>query len=278
MSMLAWLTVDSLPSTTKTIAFTVPDDQAWLALLRGALIPLTYPEYYEQLGNLTPDDMADYWRPIILNFFEEIPMFVPGTILPFANLVGPGEDWLLCDGSLVLKAIYPDLFDAIGYLFGQPGNQDYFYLPDLSSRFLVGYDQGNTDYNVPGKVGGQDTVTLTTNQIPAHSHTQNSHNHTQNSHGHVQDAHNHSQDAHSHVVYGVNVGGSGGTNRILQGASSSSNVNSQATTATNNTATATNQATTATNQAATATNQNTGGGLSHENRPPFITLAYFIKT
>lgn len=44
--------------------------------------------------------------------------------------------------------------------------------PNLSGRFIVGYDSGNAAYNVVGNTGGQETVTLTEAQMPTHSHGQ----------------------------------------------------------------------------------------------------------
>ena len=42
--------------------------------------------------------------------------------------------------------------------------------PNLSGRFVVGYDASNNDYDV-NDTGGSESVTLTLNQIPAHTHT-----------------------------------------------------------------------------------------------------------
>lgn len=44
--------------------------------------------------------------------------------------------WLVCDGSKVKIAEYPDLFQAIGKAHG--GDNTYFYLPDMQSKFIRG--------------------------------------------------------------------------------------------------------------------------------------------
>ena len=44
--------------------------------------------------------------------------------------------------------------------------------PDLRGKFVVGYHDGNGDYDV-GDTGGAETVTLTTAQIPSHKHDTN---------------------------------------------------------------------------------------------------------
>jgi microcystin-dependent protein len=52
--------------------------------------------------------------------------------------------------------------------------------PDLRSRFIVG---AGPDYNV-GTTGGENTVTLTTDQLPAHNHTHNFYKQGLRVHGH----------------------------------------------------------------------------------------------
>lgn len=42
--------------------------------------------------------------------------------------------------------------------------------PDLRGRFVVGYNRDDADYNGIGKSGGNKTATLTTANLPAHTH------------------------------------------------------------------------------------------------------------
>lgn len=42
--------------------------------------------------------------------------------------------------------------------------------PDLRGRFVVGYNRDDADYNGIGKTAGSKTVTLTTANLPAHTH------------------------------------------------------------------------------------------------------------
>ncbi len=44
--------------------------------------------------------------------------------------------WLICDGSKLKIADYPDLFQAIGNAHG--GDNNYFYVPDMQSKFIRG--------------------------------------------------------------------------------------------------------------------------------------------
>ena len=153
-----------------------------------------------------------------------------------------------------------------------------------AGRVAVGVDTGQTEFNTVEKTGGAKTHTLTVDEMPSHTHIQNSHNHTQNSHNHTQNSHNHTQNPHSHIT-SSNVWFNNSDNFTVRLGSSStgyfsnaSNSLVQNTTATNNETTATNNATTATNIATTATNQNTGGGGAHNNLQPYITCYMWKRT
>ena len=74
--------------------------------------------------------------------------------------------WAFCHGQLLSIAQYDALFSLIGTTYGGDG-QTTFALPDLRGRVPI--HQGAT--YVPGQLGGSETVTLTTGQIPGHSHT-----------------------------------------------------------------------------------------------------------
>jgi microcystin-dependent protein len=78
-------------------------------------------------------------------------------------------DWAFCDGSLIDISQNPTLFDLIGTTYGGDGQTTYA-LPNLQSRIPIhqGSDLGSTF--VLGQIGGEESVTLTTSQIPAHTH------------------------------------------------------------------------------------------------------------
>jgi microcystin-dependent protein len=63
----------------------------------------------------------------------------PGTVVAFAGPVVPGG-WLLCDGTKVERAKYPDLFSAIGTVHGSGDGASTFNLPDYRGMFLRGVD------------------------------------------------------------------------------------------------------------------------------------------
>lgn len=87
-----------------------------------------------------------------------------GEIRMFGGNFAPAG-WALCSGQLLPIAEYETLFNLIGTTYGGDG-QSTFALPNLQSRFPVHVGPGLT----LGETGGVETVTLTTPQIPAHSH------------------------------------------------------------------------------------------------------------
>lgn len=92
-----------------------------------------------------------------------------GEIRMFGGNFAP-LGWMFCSGQLVSIAEYETLFQLIGTTYGGDG-QETFALPDLQGRIPIhqGTGQGLSSH-VLGETGGVETVTLTTNQIPAHSH------------------------------------------------------------------------------------------------------------
>lgn len=87
-----------------------------------------------------------------------------GEIRMFAGNFAPAG-WALCAGQLLAISENDALFTLIGTTYGGDG-QNTFALPDLRSR--VPMHQGNG--HVLGEMGGVESVTLTTNQIPSHTH------------------------------------------------------------------------------------------------------------
>ena len=94
------------------------------------------------------------------------PNIPPGTITMFGG-VSPPTGWLFCDGSSVLSTTYPDLYLALGTNYGIGSGIGQFNLPNLQGRVPVGVSPSY----LLASVGGAATHTLTTNEIPSHTHT-----------------------------------------------------------------------------------------------------------
>ncbi|HEX7339125.1 MAG TPA: tail fiber protein [Rhodanobacteraceae bacterium] len=79
--------------------------------------------------------------------------------------------WADCDGQLLGIANNAALFSLIGTTYGGDGVNN-FALPDLRGRVPLHQGQGPGQTPRPlGEIGGSESVTLLTTQIPAHSHT-----------------------------------------------------------------------------------------------------------
>jgi microcystin-dependent protein len=85
--------------------------------------------------------------------------------------------WLLCDGSSVATATYPDLFTALGYAYGGAGAN--FNLPNMVGVFAKG------SATQTATTGGSNSKTLSITEIPAHNHTINDAGHYHDSPRHI---------------------------------------------------------------------------------------------
>ena len=144
--------------------------------------------------------------------------------------------WLLCDGSEVSKTKYPNLYAAIGDLWGVPNSSSNFKLPNLKGKVPVGYDSSDTDFSTVGKTDGEKTHKLTPDEIPAHGHGM----------------------AHTHSYTGPNtgtwkVGTNGKSHKWCTSAGGKTS-----------------------GGASKTTTDNAGGSLSHNNLQPYAVIKYII--
>jgi microcystin-dependent protein len=87
-----------------------------------------------------------------------------GEIRLFAGNFPP-SGWALCNGQELQISENETLFTLIGTTYGGDGEQT-FAVPDLRSRVPVHQGSG---FNM-GEGAGEETVTLTTAQMPIHTH------------------------------------------------------------------------------------------------------------
>lgn len=173
MARNGWLTPDSIPAERLCRVLRIPLEFEYIIpAVMGALYDLTLPENWEQFGTVTPQQMAQAMLQMyfdIQNVDCEPPVSIPvGIIAPFAALSVP-NGWLACDGSLVAKTDYPQLWDALGDWWGAP-TETHFYLPDMRNRSPFGYDGAIPPVYPFGSQQGEMEHTLTVAEIPAHSH------------------------------------------------------------------------------------------------------------
>ena len=114
--------------------------------------------------------------------YKELVLKPGGDTLPIGSIVAfSGENipngWLLCDGSVVSRTTYSELFNAIGLNYVEDGvewlDEERFPLPNAKGRTLVGKDSTDTDFNTLGKTSGEKTHTLTVDEMPSHKHSMN---------------------------------------------------------------------------------------------------------
>lgn len=174
----------------------------------------------------------------------------------------PKNGKLLDSADTGLKALIADLVYPVGsYYMSNVATdpKEVFGVgvwEQVKGKVIVGVDEDDTDFSSAGLTGGEKTHKLTIEEMPSHTHIQNSHNHTQNSHSHP---------ANNPTLMGQNGNthyGDGGY--TIMGTISAKSWTTGATTATNN--------------AATATNQNTGGDGAHNNLQPFQTAYIWLRT
>jgi microcystin-dependent protein len=79
--------------------------------------------------------------------------------------------WLICSGQAVSRSTYSGLFAVISVQYGTGDGSTTFNLPNLKGKVPVGYDVDQDEFDAINEQGGSKTHTLTTSEIPAHSHT-----------------------------------------------------------------------------------------------------------
>ena len=183
----------------------------------------------------------------------------PGTIVMTGRSSAP-SGWLICNGDAVDRTLYAQLFAAIGEAFGVGDGTTTFNLPDMRGRVAAGVGTGTgggasgtgaptggTALAAVALAGwfGVNDVTLTSAQIPAHTHP-------------ITDpGHGHDVTPASAAIPGI-TGSSGGFPSYGSGADLGFSI--------------------ANNTTGITVNNNTGGGGSHTNLQPTVGLNFIIRT
>lgn len=92
-----------------------------------------------------------------------------GVIKIFAGNFAP-RGWAFCNGQSLPIQQYAAVYSLLGTTYGGNGTS-YFNLPDLRGRAPIHFGQGNGLTNrTIGEVGGTESVTLDSTNMPAHTH------------------------------------------------------------------------------------------------------------
>ena len=170
---------------------------------------------------------------------------VPGVIVPYVSETAP-TGFLLCNGQAVSRTTYADLFAVCGTTFGVGDGSTTFNVPDLRGRFLYGRPTGGGAPAI-GTTGGSFDHTHSYSQVLNHTHAVTI-----------------TDPGHRHGMAEGTTDGAGNFADRSNAAAASAMQTDSATTG------------------ITASTDNPAGGVASgttgSNNPPYMVLAYIIKT
>jgi microcystin-dependent protein len=119
---------------------------------------------------------AGTWIELAQNNGPQVPV---GSVISWLGSGAVPAGYLEANGQAVSRTTYADLFSVVGTQYGAGDGSTTFTLPNFNGKHF----KGTTNTSLVGTATGSDTFTLSTSQLPSHSHTQ-SHTHTVN-HAHT---------------------------------------------------------------------------------------------
>jgi microcystin-dependent protein len=177
-----------------------------------------------------------------------------GSSIDYWGSSAPTSSFALAYGQAISRSTYSTLFSLFSTTYGSGDGSTTFNLPDLRGRVIAGKDDmggsaasrlTSTYFGASaaslGAVGGSESHTLTTPQIPSHSHTATSTD-SGHTHGYTQPA-----------SFGASGSGAGINGSTTAGTTGSGSAN------------------------ITTTISNTGGGGAHNNTQPTIIANKLIR-
>ena len=108
-----------------------------------------------------------------------------GTVCAFGFYFAP-RDWAYCNGNLLQISQYSALYAVLGTQYGGNGTTT-FGLPNLNGKVPVhqGTQAGTQISYTVGQTAGANSVTLNSNNLPAHTHNMNVNINANNSAGNI---------------------------------------------------------------------------------------------
>jgi len=178
---------------------------------------VTIPDLQTQIDNLSSSSSAALLDALPVGSMIDWPVNIPPA----------GGKWLICDGTTLADATYPDLVALIGTTFGT-GGAGTFNLPDYRGKAPVYRLAGDPDFGNLNDSGGAKAYTLIGANLPPHQHEANGNGATisigsSGSHGHTFTQYGSAADG-GYPKNAKNSGGSSNTN-LSGGSHSHSNGN-----------------------------------------------------
>lgn len=182
--MTLWRPTGDLPfGALVSVRFLVPNSDWVLQSLIGAMDVLTYGGNWESEGTATPDQAASVFggaQQTVMIQNNNV-----GLITAFAcdkmefvgrDPAGAQSQWYPCTGDFLSVIAFPDLYARIGNHWG--GDSTVFAVPTMPGTTVIGVGTapGGTVYTL-GELVGQERVAITSDQMPAHTHTDSGHTH-----------------------------------------------------------------------------------------------------
>jgi microcystin-dependent protein len=126
------------------------------------------------------------WREIaqapvgVSQLGTDVPVVPIGTLLDYVGAADPADTrFLLADGRELNRTTYASLFSVMSTTYGTGNGTTTFNIPDCRGRTSVGPDNMGTANgdaarltanDARGNSGGEEKHTLTTGELPSHTH------------------------------------------------------------------------------------------------------------
>jgi microcystin-dependent protein len=213
------------------------------------------PKAPTAISGASSDQIATvgYVNNVASGIIAGVPSSIPvGSVIPYSGASISDPNYVLANGQAISRTTYASYFTLVGIIYGTGDGINTFNVPNLQQRIPVGAGSGYT----LGATGGAATHTLTTNEMPTHSHT-GTHSHTVN------------DPMHTHVgvdTYMTNPSGDHPGGIVGNSSFGSSPVNIVY-----------HSSTGITINSASVTTSDQGSSQAHNNMQPYIVLNYIVK-